>query len=258
MATVGFFDPDGDEDGPGRIVLERHVVEGREVFALLEPIGYRDHHHDDAFVVPAEAATFRSDLASVPALFTWLVPRSGIHTPAALLHDGLMAGPDGVALHLGPAVDRVEADRIFRDAMATVGTSWARRWLIWTAVTLATALVELRPRWRWVPTVGATVAVIVVLGVLATLDLVGVTAVLPWFRGGPLVPDLARGAAAAVAVPAVLALAWGRLWRAGVVTGIALALLVHVTVALALLTGAFQAFERLTRRWDLFAHRGGP
>jgi hypothetical protein len=258
MATVGFFDPDGGGDGPGRIVLERHVVDGREVFALLAPIGYRDHRHDDEFVVPADGATFRSDLASVPAVFTWLVPRSGIHTPAALLHDGLMAGPGGSRLHVGPAVDRIEADRIFRDAMATVGTSWARRWLIWTAVTLATALVDLRPRWRWVPTVVGTVAIIVVLGLLATLDLLGVTTVLPWFRGGPLVSDLARGAAAAVIVPAVLAVAWGRLWRAGVVTGIALALLVHVTVVLALLTGAFQAFERLTRRWDPFPHHRDP
>lgn len=45
MATPGFFDPNGAGDGPGRIVLERFVEDGRELFALLEPIGYRDHHH---------------------------------------------------------------------------------------------------------------------------------------------------------------------------------------------------------------------
>jgi hypothetical protein len=35
MATPGFFDPNGAGDGPGRIVLERFVEDGRELFALL-------------------------------------------------------------------------------------------------------------------------------------------------------------------------------------------------------------------------------
>ncbi|CAN5804488.1 hypothetical protein BH23ACT2_BH23ACT2_10870 [soil metagenome] len=186
MESPGFFDPNGTGDGPGRVVLERFVENGREVFALLEPIGYRDQHHPEPFVVPADAETFRSDLASVPSLFTWLVPRTGIHLPAALLHDGLMAKPGRPRSYRGPQVDRAEADRIFRDAMATLGTSWARRWLIWTAVTLATALTELRPRWRWVPTVVGTVAVIVVLGIVATVDVLGGAEVLPWLGDGPL------------------------------------------------------------------------
>ena len=37
-------------------------------------------------------ADFTTDLASVPMLFTWLVPKSGAHLPAALLHDGLVGG----------------------------------------------------------------------------------------------------------------------------------------------------------------------
>lgn len=250
MATPGFFDPNGAGDGPGRVVLERFVEDGRELFALLEPIGYRDHHHDEPFVVPADPETFRSDLASVPSLFTWLVPRTGVHLPAALLHDGLMAKPGQPRLHRGPDVDRAEADRIFRDAMAALGASWARRWLIWTAVTLATALTDLRPRWRWVPTVVATVTVIVVLGIVATLDLLGVVEVLPWLSDGHPTTELARGLAAAVAVPAVICVVWGRLWRAGLVTGLALALLLHATLALSLLTALFWLVERATRRLD--------
>ena len=50
-------------------------------------------------------------------------------------------------------VDREEADRILRDAMASLGTPVVRRWLMWTAVILATAFSTLRPRWRWAPLV---------------------------------------------------------------------------------------------------------
>lgn len=86
---------------------------------------------------------FRSDLTSVPSLFTWLVPRTGRHLPAALVHDGLIASrgePAAYSTSTDVAVPRVDADRIFREAMGDLGTGFFRRWLMWSAVSLATVM----------------------------------------------------------------------------------------------------------------------
>ena len=104
-------------------MLERHSEEGVETIALERRLAYRDRHLGE-LLVPADAG-FRTDLTSVPALFTWLVPKTGAHLPAALLHDALVAGRDDPASYAsteGHVVDRVEADRVFRDAMADTGT----------------------------------------------------------------------------------------------------------------------------------------
>ncbi len=129
----------------------------REVFRLRRRIGYCVRAWDDVadprdryVLVPADAERWRTDLTSVPALFTWLVPKSGRHLPAALIHDGLVRGRGAAPEHLGPDVTRVEADTIFRDAMADLGTGLVRRWLVWTAVAAATmrAPVKARPSRR--------------------------------------------------------------------------------------------------------------
>ena len=102
-----------------RIVLERHAEEGMETFALTRRLAYLDRHLGE-LLVPA-SPEFRTDLTSVPALFTWLVPKTGAHLPAALLHDALVAGREDPVSYVsteGHEVDRVEADRVFRDAMA--------------------------------------------------------------------------------------------------------------------------------------------
>src|SRR5690606_28010639 len=107
-------------------------------------------------------------------------PGLGTHLPAVLVHDALVVKPDEGKTHEGPDVDREEADRILRDAMASLGTPLVRRWLMWTAVILATALTTITPRWRWAPLVVGTLAVIGILGVLATVDLLDLASVLPW------------------------------------------------------------------------------
>ncbi|KAB2809450.1 hypothetical protein F9L07_20710 [Pimelobacter simplex] len=67
--------------------------------------------------------------------------------------------------------------------------------------------------------------------------------------GGPAVRGRAVGGlAGAVVVPLLLGLTWGRFAIAGAVTGIALAVLLHVTVVLALITLAYQAAEWVARR----------
>ena len=159
-------------------MLERHSEEGVETFALERRLAYRDRHLGE-LLVPADAG-FRTDLTSVPALFTWLVPKTGAHLPAALLHDALVAGRGDPASYVsteGHEVDRVEADRVFRDAMADTGTGVIRRWIVWSAVTVATIFVGRAvpwsplKHWSYRVAAGVTIAAIVYLGYSATGDL---------------------------------------------------------------------------------------
>ena len=171
----------GQPPDPGadpRIVLERHAEEGVETFSLERRLAYLDRHLGE-LLVPADP-DFRTDLTSVPALFTWLVPKTGAHLPAALLHDALVAGrtdPTSYVSTDGHDVDRVTADRIFRDAMADTGTGVVRRWIVWTAVTVATIFVGRevpwsRPRhWSYRIAAGVTIVTILYLGYSSTSDL---------------------------------------------------------------------------------------
>ena len=129
-------------DAPLRIVLQRHLDDGVESFTLGRAVGYDDRRLG-RLLVPSDTR-FRTDLTSVPWLFTWLVPRTGRHLPAALLHDGLVGGADEPPSYVseeGHVVARDEADRVFRDAMGDLGTGVVRRWLVWAAVTVATIYV---------------------------------------------------------------------------------------------------------------------
>ena len=258
-------------DGPGeppdpaeemRIVLERHAEEDVETFALTRRLAYLDRHLGE-LLVPA-TPDFRTDLTSVPALFTWLVPKTGAHLPAALLHDALVAGRDDPTSYVstdGHEVDRVEADRVFRDAMADTGTGVIRRWIVWTAVTVATIFVGQavpwsRPKhWSYRVAAGVTIASIVYLGYCATSDLVDRSWVgaldLPWMGDRTWWVEAAGGFSGAVVVPLALSLLWGRLRVAGAIAGVVLAVLLHVTVGLALIGATYLALERLARRSPL-------
>jgi hypothetical protein len=246
-----------DRDAGPRIVLERLTDGGAEQFRLERRIGYDDRELGE-LLVPAEGragAGFRTDLTSVPWLFTWLVPKTGAHLPAALLHDGLVGGADGAASYVsteGHVVHRDVADRVFRDAMADTGTGPVRRWLVWTAVATATIFVGSEGFSRAQTTAyrvaaTATIALVVLIGTLATFDLADAGVELPWMGDRPWWSELVGGAAGAVAIPFLLGLTWGRFRVAGAVLGVLLALLLHVTVALLLLTGLYQAVERFAR-----------
>ncbi len=257
----------GEPPDPGadpRIVLERHAEEGVETFSLERRLAYLDRHLGE-LLVPADP-DFRTDLTSVPALFTWLVPKTGAHLPAALLHDALVAGRDDptsyVSTH-GHDVDRVAADRIFRDAMADTGTGVVRRWIVWTAVTVATIFVGREVPWsrarHWSYRVAAavTIATILYLGWSSTSDLVDrswVGAVqVPWMGDRPWWAELAGGLSGAIVLPLALSLLWGRLWMAGAIAGVMLAVLFHVTVGLAAIGATYLLIERLAGRAPLVA-----
>ncbi|WP_210649013.1 DUF1353 domain-containing protein [Nocardioides sp. SYSU D00065] len=253
-----------DRDADPRIVLERHAEEDAELFELERRLAYLDRHLGE-LLVPATPG-FRTDLTSVPALFTWLVPKTGAHLPAALLHDALVAGGDDPASYDstdGHVVDRVAADRIFRDAMADTGTGVIRRWIVWTAVTVATIFVSESVPWsrarHWSYRVAAvvTITTILFLGYSSTSDLldrswVGAVDV-PWMGERPWWLELVGGLAGTVVLPLALSLLWGRLRMAGAIAGVMLAVLFHVTIGLAAIGASYLALERLARRAPVLA-----
>jgi hypothetical protein len=257
----------GEPPDPGadpRIVLERHAEEGVETFELARRLAYRDRHLGE-LLVPADAG-FRTDLTSVPALFTWLVPKTGAHLPAALLHDALVAGRDDPVSYVstdGHDVDRVEADRIFRDAMADTGTGVVRRWIVWTAVTVATIFVgrevpwSRAKHWSYRGAAALTIATILYLGYSATSDLFDASWVgavdVPWMGDRAWWVEAAGGLSGAIVLPLALSLLWGRLRMAGAIAGVLLAVLLHVTVGLAVIGTTYVALERLARRSPLLA-----
>jgi len=87
---------------------------------LIHPVIYKTGRHE--FTVPAG---FKTDFASVPRAFIWLVPPYGKYTKAAILHDFLCKQPH---------FNRSQADAIFRRAMQELGVSFLRRWQMWAAV----------------------------------------------------------------------------------------------------------------------------
>ncbi|GAB7190905.1 hypothetical protein NUM3379_16120 [Kineococcus sp. NUM-3379] len=253
LVRSGFFSPaDPGAVWAGDVVLHRHVEDGdpaRERFRLPEPLGYWDEHVGPV-VVPADPATFSSDLTSVPRLLTWLVPTTGQHLPASLVHDGLVAAQGEPASYLARRpVDRVTADRVFRDAMRDLGVPWLRRELMWAGVSVATMLTGPPSRtWRAWVAVSVMAATIAVFGTLATVDLVDLAAPLPWMGRRPWWAEVLNGALAAVVVPLLLAATWGRRRRAGAVAGVGTALVFHATVAVVLVFSAFSAAENLLSR----------
>ncbi|QGH69900.1 DUF1353 domain-containing protein [Pseudactinotalea sp. HY158] len=238
MSTAGGRFEDAADGGPLR--LDLRSIDGHD-FQVLRRFAYVSAEYEEPFVAPSDPDTFRTDLASVPWIFTWLVPRSGIFLPAAVLHDATVR-----RCYTGPYLDRAGADRLFRRAARDLGTGVIRCWLMWAAVTMATLWSRPRARWYWRGVVAGLIAAVVVLGALATGDLFGVGPGVPWMGHGPLWTRILGGAAGALVIPSVLALSWGRrLAPAGVIAGITLAFLLHVTVAIAVLYALYRLLERL-------------
>jgi hypothetical protein len=126
-------------------------------WVLDEPVLYRGERH--WFEVPAG---FETDFASVPRVLTWLLPRYGVYTRAAILHDYLWLLADyGL-------ISRVDADGILRRALRELGVSVVRRWLMWTAVRLGAVARSrsIRELWAGGPWQLLAIVVIAVQGVV--------------------------------------------------------------------------------------------
>ena len=94
---------------------------------LVELLVYQGN--TDRFEVPVGTKT---DFASVPTIFQWLIPRSGRYTRAAVLHDYLW--------RKAPDPTRADADGIFRRTMAELRVPFLRRWVMWAAVRLVSLI----------------------------------------------------------------------------------------------------------------------
>lgn len=232
-----FYELDGDT--PARVVLEQV---GSKTFRILEPFRYVDASTGEQFVVPDPRwGDQPSDLASVPAVLQWVVPRYGQHTLPALLHDQLVDND---------LVDaRERADRIFRDAMGEQGVPIVRRWLMWAAVSIGTVVTE--ARWRLVP---------VALWLLAWAALAfrltppfaswdvwvfNTLSRVPWWAA----------AVAAVAGPPVLGVLWARRYLAGVISAYGAFLFAVPLVAIVLALGVYTTIEWVATTID--SRRGG-
>ncbi len=134
---------------PGSLVVRRVDADR---WALVDDLVYRGRW--ERFLVPAG---FRTDFASVPRVVTWLVPRFGAYTLAAILHDWLCS--EGIR---SGAVTSRDADGIFRRVMRESGVPVLRRWMMWAGVRWGALTDERRrPGW-WVSAPG-----VVAISVLA-------------------------------------------------------------------------------------------
>jgi hypothetical protein len=110
--------------------------DGELEFYQLEPFRYADDK-GRAWDVPVA----KTDLASVPPMMTWFVPRYGRHTLPALLHDFLQDPAHGVSSW--------DADEVFRDSMRATGVPFARRWAMWAAVATRSLVKKQERAWPW-------------------------------------------------------------------------------------------------------------
>lgn len=100
------------------------IQTGDTTFQLLRPVTYIGKH--ETFCVPAGQDT---DFASVPVGLSWLIPRYGRWTKAAILHDYLWrCTPNGIC--------KRDADGIFRRALRELGVPMYKRHIMWSAVRL--------------------------------------------------------------------------------------------------------------------------
>ncbi len=268
------------EDGTQRATYTLTRAPGTKPgnFTLRERFLYTDPlTPDEGIVVPAQPGVFTTDLASIPAPFTWLVPKDGTHTPAALLHDALVSDPmlpaDYRLAHRDPEsglwhtddadpeprCEREDADNIFRHAMAHLGVSFIRRWMVWATVTAATLCSQPgSKKWRWRLLFLVAVLALGVGGVLEFLDLIDVQGQihlpvvcwhfdwqLPWMGEHSAGAELRGAAAAHLVATAALTVACGRRWRVGLIFGLALSALAVPLFVSSVAYLAYQAVELL-------------
>jgi hypothetical protein len=130
---------------PGSLTVSRVDA---NTWSLVDDLVYQGNR--ERFVVPAG---FRTDFATVPRVVTWLIPRFGAYTLAAILHDWLVS--EGIR---SGVVSSREADGIFRRVMRESGVPVLRRWLMWAGVRWG-ALADERRRAGWLASAPGVLAI---------------------------------------------------------------------------------------------------
>ena len=131
--------------------------------------------------------------------------------------------------------------------MADLGTPLIRRWMVWSAVSIPTAwsVSKFRAGLGYL-----SLLVIAILGWFATIDLFDQGEWLPWMGNRKWYVELVFGSLGAIAIPLILSLVWpAGLRKAGAITGVALAALLHVTIAVGAVTFVYQFAEYRLGVW---------
>jgi hypothetical protein len=92
---------------------------------LVLELEYQSDHLVKPIIVPAG---FETDLASIPRLFTPLVPKNGKHRAPAIVHDWLCRNK---------ITSKKMTDKIFLEAMKVAKVSKWRRYAMFAAVRVA-------------------------------------------------------------------------------------------------------------------------
>jgi hypothetical protein len=199
-------------------------------FNLEEPFQYLDDDGNPLWVVPATDVT---DLASTPGFLTWLVPRYGRHTLAALLHDHLQDQ------NIDHPVSSAAADTVFRDAMADTGVPLLLRWIMWTAVSART-----RKNLGGI----SMITVILWLGLYGMVGCIGLPALVLAVAAGGLSVGSALGLVAlALVSPFVLGLVWWHGYRFAVIAGVTTLFIGYAALLDVVVYGIYAGFETVTR-----------
>jgi hypothetical protein len=106
------------------LILEFVDTDSPDRFELFEHFDYHVGRLNSGDVISVPAG-FRTDFASVPRVFWWLVPPVGRYGKAAVIHD---------YLYVVKTRSRKEADKIFLEAMEVLDVPKWRRKLIYFAV----------------------------------------------------------------------------------------------------------------------------
>ena len=208
------------------VVTERLVRHLGKVGAFDDDTQRRAAMMEAAGYGPGDGLT---DLASIPPFMRWFVNPYGAHTLAAIIHDRLITDrPDGGVLR-----SDVVADRFFREMLHACGTSFMKRWIMWSAVAL-------RTRYQ----AGAWKRAKVALWALSSVAGIGGTA---WLlaSGRPLL-----AAFYGLALLLVAGVLWGRQWGAAVFAAIGLPFIGPAAALVLLATGAFWLLDLAAKRWD--------
>lgn len=212
---------------PAEIVLRQ--IDATE-FKLEEPFRFIGDDGTAQWIVPDRDV---SDLASVPSFLTWLVPRYGRHTLAALLHDHLQDP------HIDNPVSSARADEVFRDSMGDLGVPLILRWVMWAAVSART---------RKNAGGFSMLTVIAWLAVYTVVACVGLPALAFGAAAGWWTAGTAGAVGACVlASPFVLGLVWLRGYRFAVLSGSAVLVIGWAALLDVVVYGVYAAVETASR-----------
>jgi Protein of unknown function (DUF1353) len=260
--------------GPAVYTLRRAVdKQGRDKpgsYLLQESISYETRDDRRWTVRATPEAPFETDLASIPTLASWLVPKDGSHTPAALIHDAMVLGKKELPAYepCDPLVSREDADTIFRQGMQFLGVRFVRRWMMWAAVSIPTFS---KLAWWRALLVGVGLAVFGYLGLFGVPDVFDVPGEITvpctdwhltwsahWIDEGSLRGELGRFLLLAVVGSVIYAVLWARKrWRFGMTIGLALSFLTFPLAITAVAFVLLAAVEAVIATGLLIAKRRG-